>query len=135
MTKKTIKENLDTLQISDIYSLMFFILYKIQDIPEYATLSEICYLLDGNNLLRLLTYFAGKTVKIPTESEFTILLNALLMYKYININGESFASAQEKITEVTAKQMEQITNLYLKIIPIINEYNIDRSQLTKNARA
>jgi hypothetical protein len=61
-SRNSIKKSLDNLQLSDIYSLMLFICYKIQDIPGYAMLSELCYLLDGANLTRLLTYFAGKTV-------------------------------------------------------------------------
>ena len=62
--KTNIKKNLNNLHLSDIYSLMLFICYKIQDIPDYAILSELCYLLDGANLTRLLTYFAGKTVTL-----------------------------------------------------------------------
>lgn len=132
--KSSIKACLDNLHLSDVYSLMFFILFKVQDIPEYATLSEMSYLLDGSNMTRLLTYFAGKTIRIPTEEEFIILANALLMYQYINIDGKSYAEAQDKITKVTAKQREKIAELYLKIIPIIGKYNIDRSQVKKNAR-
>lgn len=132
--KNNIKNNLNSLQLSDIYSLMFFLLYKIQDLPEYATLSEMCYLLDGNNMTRLLTYFSGKTVKIPTNEEFLILTNALLMYQYINLEGNSFAEAQGKLNKVTAKQKEKVTELYLKIIPLINQYNIDRSQISKYDR-
>lgn len=134
MKKINVQKSLNTLQISDIYSLMFFLLYKIQDIPEYATVSEMCYLLDGSNLLRLLTYFAGKTIKIPTEEELSILINALLLYQYVNLDGETFVQAQNKLTNVTTKQKDKITELYLKIIPIINQYNIDRSQIQKYAR-
>lgn len=132
--KTNIRKNLNNLQLSDIYSLMLFLMYKIQDLPEYATLSEICYLLDGSNLTRLLTYFAGRTIKIPTEKEITILTNALLLYQYINIEGNSFAEAQSKIKDVTLKQQDEITKLYLKIIPLIGQYNIDRSQVSKYDR-
>jgi hypothetical protein len=132
--KTDIRKNLNNLQTSDIYSLMFFLLYKIQDLPEYATASEICYLLDGSNLTRLLAYFAGRTIKIPTEKEIATLTNALLLYQYVNIDGNSFADAQSKIKNVTPKQQEEITKLYLKIIPIINQYNIDRSQISKYDR-
>jgi hypothetical protein len=127
--KTSIKKNLDALHLSDIYSLMLFICYKIQDIPEYAILSELCYLLDGANLTRLLTYFAGKTITIPTEEEFACLSKALLLYQYINIEGKSLTEAQSKLTDITAKQKEKITSLYLKIIPIMSQYNIDRGQI------
>ena len=66
--KPSIKKSLNNLHLSDIYSLMLFILFKVQEIPEYAVASELCYLLDGANMTRLLTYFAGKTVTFPTEA-------------------------------------------------------------------
>ena len=134
MKTASIKENLNNLQLSDVYSLMLFILYKIQDIPEYAVLSELCYLLDGSNITRLFTYFAGKTITFPTEEEFAIVTSALLMYQYINIDGESYTAAQAKLTDLTAKQKEKASELYLKILPIMRQYNIDRSQVQKNAR-
>ena len=127
--KTSIKTNLSTLHLSDIYSLMLFIIYKIQDVPEYAVLSELCYLLDGANLTRLLTYFAGKTIRIPTEEEFATMVNALLLYQYINIEKNTLVDAQARLEDVTPKQMEKITDLYLKILPIMKQYNIDRSQI------
>ena len=129
--KTNLRSNLDQLHLSDIYSLMLFILYKVQDVPEYAVLSELCYLLDGANLTRLLTFFAGKTITIPSEEEFSILTNALLLYQYINIDKESFIAAQDKLKDVTPKQKEKITELYLKIIPILNTYNINRGESFK----
>jgi len=127
--KTSIKANLNTLHLSDIYSLMLFITYKLQDIPEYAILSELCYLLDGNNLTRLLTYFAGRTIKIPTEEEFATMANALLLYQYINIDGNTLVEAQAKLEDTTPKQLEKITNLYLQIIPLMRQYNIERGQI------
>ena len=132
--RNNLKDTIDKLQLSDIYSLMFFILYKTQDIPEYATVSEMCYLLDGNNMTRLITYFAGKTITIPTAAELSILINSLMLYNSINLKGNSFAEAVEKLENVTEKQKEKIVELYLKIIPVMKEYNIDRSQINKHDR-
>jgi hypothetical protein len=130
--KSSIKQNLDSLHLSDIYSLMLFVLYKVQDIPEYAVTSELCYLLDGANMTRLLTYFAGKTVTFPSASEMAIVTNALLMYQYINIDGETFTAAQNKLTGLTKKEKDKVTELYVQIIPIMKQYNIDRTQLQRN---
>ena len=129
----SISANLNSLHLSDIYSLMLFVMYKLQDVPEYAVLSELCYLLDGNNLTRLLTYFAGKTITIPTEEAFAAMTNAMLLYQYINIDGLSLTEAQGKI-KATQKQKEKLTNLYLSILPIMQQYNIDRGQLQKNGK-
>ena len=62
-----------------------------------------------------------------------IVTNALLMYQYINIDGESLTAAQNKLENLTAKQKEEVIELYLKIIPIMRQYNIDRGQVQKNA--
>ena len=129
MKNNTIRQNLNNLHLSDIYSLMLFVLYKLQDVPDFAVLSELCYLLDGANLTRLLTYFAGKTLKIPTQEEFANLSNALLLYENVNLDGCSLMEAQSKLTGVTAKQKEVIMDLYLKIIPVMKQYNIDRGQI------
>lgn len=118
----SIKHSLDSLKVPDIYSLMLYILYKIKDIPEYATLSKLCYIVDGDSLQRLLTYFAGQTITFPTEADFTVLSNALLLYQHINIDGMSFADAQTSLTDLTAKQRDRVTELYLQIIKIVDQY-------------
>ena len=129
--KNSIKKNLNSLHLSDIYSLMLFVLFKVQEIPEYAVASELCYLLDGANMTRLLTYFAGRTVTFPTESEMKIVTNALLMYQYINIDGETFTAAQNKLEKLTKKEKDKVTELYVQLLPILKQYNIDRSQIQK----
>jgi hypothetical protein len=130
--KNNIKKNLNALHLSDIYSLMLFILFKVQEIPEYAVTSELCYLLDGANMTRLLTYFAGRTVTFPTESEMKTVTNALLMYQYINIDGDTFTAAQNKLANLTKKEKDKVTELYVQLIPIMKKYNIDRSQIQKS---
>jgi len=129
--RTNIKKNLNNLHLSDIYSLMLFILFKVQEIPEYAVTSELCYLLDGANMTRLLTYFAGKTVTFPTEAEMTIVTNALLMYQYINIDGETFTAAQNKLGKLSKRELDEVTELYVQILPIMKQYNIDRSQIQR----
>lgn len=130
--KSNIKANLNSLHLSDIYTLMLFAMYKIQEIPDYAILSELCYLLDGSNLTRLLTYFAGRTIRFPTEEDFSVMANALLLYQYINIDGDSLTTAQSKLNTSSRKMQDKITELYLKLLPIMKQYNIDRGQIQKN---
>lgn len=132
--KPSARVSLNALQLSDIYSLMLFILYKIQDIPEYATLSEICYLLDQSSVTKLITYFAGKTIKIPSATEFVILSEALLLYDRVNVEGMSLIDAQNMMSKVSSSQRTKILAMYLKIIPEISKYNINRSLVAKDDR-
>lgn len=127
--RTSIKANLNSLQLSDVYSLMLFVLYKLQDVPEYAVLSELCYLLDGANMTRLLTYFAGKTIQIPTAEEFSRVANAMLLYQYINIDGMSLVEAQAKLGKQNAKQKDATIDLYLKLLPVMKQYKIDKGQI------
>jgi hypothetical protein len=53
------------------------------------------------------------------------------MYQYINIDGETFTAAQNKLGKLTNKEKEEVTELYVKILPIMKQYNIDRSQIQK----
>jgi hypothetical protein len=107
---------------------MLFILYKLQDNPDYALLSELCYLLDGANLTRLLAYFEGKTVTFPTADELSVLTAALLLYQYVMVDGMSLTEAQGKLNNVTPKKKEQATELFLQIVPIMKQYNVDRGK-------
>ena len=131
----SIKSKLNALSLSDIYSLMLFILYKVQNVPEYQVLSELCFLLDGANMTRLLAYYAGKTIKFPTKDERTELTSALLLYQYINIDGMRLSAAQYKLQtadSVGVSHISRITDLYLKILPIRKEYNVNLEELQKN---
>lgn len=132
--KTSIKENLDTLHLSDVYSLMLFVLYKVQEIPDYAILSELCYLLDGSNLNRLFTYFAGQTVTFPTKADMTILTNALLLYQYVQVDGLTYPEGEAKLEGLKSSERKKVLDLYVKLLPIMANYNIDRAQIKKNDR-
>ena len=48
-----IKQELNKLKEMDVWSLMLFVLYNYQNIPEYSSISELAYILDKKNLLKL----------------------------------------------------------------------------------
>ena len=68
-----IVESLNALDKTDIYSLMLFTLYKIQDLPQYSTLSELCYILDSSNLVKFLSYYGGMTITIPKLKDLRLV--------------------------------------------------------------
>ena len=133
-TKTSMKESLDNLHLSDVYSLMLFALYKVQEIPDYAVLSQLCYLLDGSNLNRLLTYFEGQTITFPTKEEMSIMTNALLLYQYVQIDGLTYPEGDAKLEGLKASERKKVLDLYLKLLPVMANYNIDRAQIKKNDR-
>lgn len=127
--KTNIRYNLDNMQLNDVYSLMLFLMYKMQDLPDRAVLSKLCYLLDGRGIQRLLAYFAGQTVTFPTEAELQEMTSAMLLYKFINVDHMSFVDAYEALPEeLTAKQKERVKETYLSIIPLIDNYDFSRTE-------
>ena len=116
-----IKENLITLSDMDTWSLVLFVLYKIKDIPEYSTISELAYVLDKDNLLKLCEYFGGLTIKIPTIDELELLVHSLVLYQYVNIDGMEYDKAIE-IVGKDSLDLRAIKSGYIKICEILSKY-------------
>lgn len=119
----TIRKELDNLKMTDTFSLILFVLYKIRDVEEYSTISELAYILDKDALLNLCEYFGGLTIKIPTIEELNSIVNSLLLYQYINIDGYSYEEAINKIG-FDSFQLRQVKKDYNKICSILSEYSL-----------
>lgn len=120
-----IKENLLTLNDIDVWSLILFVLYKIKDIPEYSTLSEMAYILDKDNLLKLCEYFGGITLTIPTIDELEILIYSLVLYQYVNIDNIEYEKAIN-LLGVESSNFRAIKSGYIKICDILNNYKFTK---------
>lgn len=118
-----LKEELATLKNQDTYSLMLFVLFKLRDIPEYSTLSELIYILHKDEFLRLCEYFGGMKIKIPTIEELERLINVLILYQYTNIDKMEYDDAI-KILDCSKKELSEIKKDYNKIIPILERYSL-----------
>ena len=107
-------------------TLMLFTLFKLKDDPKYSTLSELCYILDGDNLTRFLKYFGGLTIKIPTLRDMRLLTQTLLLYQYVNIDKDvNFKKALEAVCgdEFTA---DEVKESYSKLLEVVSEYSFNR---------
>ncbi len=114
------KEELAKLRDTDIYSLILFSLYKLKDIKEYSTLSELAYILDKESLLKLCQYFGGLTIKIPTISELETLVYALVLYQKVNIDGESFKDVYTTMGYNT-ENMKDVKKLAIQFEMLLKE--------------
>ena len=121
-----VKEEIMNLKDRDIYSLILFSLYKIKNIPEYSSLSELAFLLDKESLLKLCEYFGGTTLTIPTIKELETLVYSLVLYEYVNVDGIDYNDAI-KIIGSKSSDIKDIKNNYLKLIDILDNYKFDRN--------
>ena len=124
--KRTTKivESLNALNKTDVYSLMLFTLYKLKDTPEYSTLSELCYVLEGDNLTKFLSYFGGMTIKVPTLRDIRLLLQGLLLYQYVNIEEGDYKEALKALVDEFTE--EEIEAIYEKIVEVTKNYDFRR---------
>ena len=122
LTKVT--EALNQLNKDDIYSLMLFTLYKMKDVPDYLTLTEMCYILDGENLSKFLKYFGGMTLTIPTKEQFDLVVQALSLYQYVNLEGGDIEAGLKAVVTVDVDK-EEVKALYAKIIEVLTDYEFN----------
>lgn len=125
LTKVT--EALNALNKEDIYSLMLFTLYKMKDIPDYLTLTQLCYILDGDNLNRFLSYYGGMTITVPTEHQLKLVLQALSLYQYVNIEKGDFETGLKAIVAHNY-DIDEVKEIYVKIIEVLADYEFSIQQ-------
>ena len=122
-----IREELEKLKSVDIYSLLMFALFKLRDIPEYSTLSELVYLIDRENLLKLCEYFGGLTITIPTISELESLVYSLLLYQYVDIDNMKYDDAVDIIGHKSC-DLRKVKSDYLKMKGLLSKYDFNRNK-------
>ena len=110
----------------DIYSLILFALYKLRNIPDYAVLSELVYILDKESLLKLCEYFGGLTLQIPTIEDLESLVYSLLLYQYIDIDNMSYDEAI-KLLGTESKDLRRVKADYQKLSQILSQYQFGRT--------
>lgn len=116
-----VKEDLAKLNEVDSYSLILFVLYKLREVPEYSAISELAYVLDKSNLLKLCEYFGGLTIKIPTIEELEEIVHSLLLYQYVNIDNMSFEEALKLLGKRTT-DIRIVKRNYNRIKEVLEQY-------------
>ena len=125
MPKSNIIKALEELDKKDIYSLILFILYRLKEIPEYSTLSELVYILDNENFIKLINYYGGKTIRIPKIDELSTILNALLVYEREQ-NTDLPLSDIFKDIGINKKEIPEIMKILQLIPQLMSDYDFKR---------
>jgi len=115
-------EELNKLKDQDIYSLILFSLFKIRDIPEYASLSELVYILDKYSLLKLCEYFGGMTLKIPTIEELESIVYTLVLYQFVDIEHKEYNDAI-KLLGCSNEMLKKVKHTYKYLSKILDKYD------------
>lgn len=127
MMRKETMEKLSVLEREDIYSLLLFALFKMRDDPGYSSISELAYLLNGKSLYNLLEFYGGQTIKVPTLKEFNTVVQALLLYQFINIEKIEYSQAIT-LVDTTYCTEKEIKDCYSKMVDILVDYDFHREK-------
>lgn len=123
----TDREKIEQLKEPDIYSMLLFALFKLKNDPKYSTLSELAYLVDYNSLLNIFEYFGGLTIKVPTISEFKLVLNALILFEKVNIGNVDYNTALREFDK-TKNELQEIEKTYTTLCKVIKDYDFRRPE-------
>ena len=119
-----IDQSIKKLNTTDIYSVLLFVLYKIKDLPEYSTLSEMVYLFDKHNLLKFIEYFGGRTITVPTIDELEILTYCLVVYNAVNFEHKDYEETLKELP-VESFMLKKIRQMYIDVQRTLDEYEIN----------
>lgn len=122
-----IRQDLENLKETDIYSILLFAIYKLMPIPEYASLSEMTYVLDKENLLNLCEMFGGQTIRIPTIEELESLVYSLLLYQYVKLDKMDYDAAINLIGH-ESKELRAVKANYRKLCEVLSDYEFKPRQ-------
>lgn len=117
----SIKSELSKVNEKDIYSFLLFVLFKVKDIPEYSSISELAYALDKENLLNLCEYFGGTTIKVPTIDELQTLIYTLLLYQKVNIEDNNIDSTLKSFN-ISSDILHNVKMMYKSVCNVLSEY-------------
>lgn len=114
----------NNLTSNDIYALMLFALYKLNDTSEYSSLSQLSYILDKENLLKLCQFYGGTTIYVPKIEELEDMLNALLMYQKVDIENMDIEEYLKQLKNKIGNTKDVQKN-YGVVKDILKNYNFN----------
>lgn len=120
----TISTEITNLTKNDIYSLMLFVMYKLKDSNEYSSLSQLSYILDEENLLKLCEYYGGTTIYIPKIEELEDMLNALLLFQKVDIEKQDLTKCLTTLDK-KGENTKSIKKNYFVIKEVLKDFSFN----------
>lgn len=120
----TISTEITNLTKNDIYSLMLFVMYKLKDSNEYSSLSQLSYILDEENLLKLCEYYGGTTIYIPKIEELEDMLNALLLFQKVDIEKQDLTKCLTTLDK-KGENTKSIKKNYFVVKEVLKDFSFN----------
>ena len=115
--------NLNRLNKEDALSISSSLLYSLKGYPQYSVVSELSYLLDYDSFIKMITYYGGMTIRIPSAEEVNDMLKVLLLYQYYEVEGCSWESSLRKI-EVPFEESRSYKNKLTQLKKVLKDQEV-----------
>jgi hypothetical protein len=99
-------------------------MYKLKDSNEYSSLSQLSYILDEENLLKLCEYYGGTTIYIPKIEELEDMLNALLLFQKVDIEKQDFTKCLTTLDK-KGENTKSIKKNYFVIKEVLKDFSFN----------
>ena len=115
--------NLNRLNKEDALSISSSLLYSLKGYPQYSVVSELSYLLDYDSFIKMITYYGGMTIRIPSAKEVNDMLKVLLLYQYYEVENYSWDKSLRKI-EASPEESSSYKNKLIQLKKVLKDQEV-----------
>lgn len=122
---KEIPVSLEGLKKEDVFAVATALLYSLKNSPKYKLVSELFYVLDYDNFIKLIKYFGGQEIRIPTTKEISQVLKDLLVYQYWIVEEMPLDQVYEKVGLTTEYEQVASRNRALRLVEYLKNNRVE----------
>ena len=108
---------------AETYAALCDFLYEVRGIPQYAYLSELCYLLDKESFMNLVYYYSGTQFVVPTTKEIAEAVQIMKLYNSYEIEKRPWKESVQA-AGFDSSSGKRAKNWLNRLVETFKKYNI-----------
>lgn len=110
--------------MSDLYYVSLIVLSQLKN-TDYSSIAELSILLDRSNFTKLIEYYQGDSIKVPTASEIKEVMISIAIYYYYILLGKTWYQTLSRlgISRNDKDNSDKLWDNYKTLVAKINLYN------------
>ena len=110
--------------MKDIYYLASIVVEGLKDANnlKYGMIPELMYILGEEQFLKLIYYFEGQTIQIPTRNEILKVLYLIIMLYNVEVLGRDFDEVRSELKRGNSDRVPKY-GTYCEFIDIIKDFD------------
>lgn len=107
-----------------VYSMALMLLYVLKDNDKFSDIAPLALMLDRDNFDKLIDYYGGMDIHIPTRDEVNSALKSLVYYQSKYLDGKSILESR-KLSGVSTEELRQVNRKASAIRDYFDSINED----------